>query len=59
MNKLLYISDQEEYSENGTISTLFDNYLREYWEVDIVHFTPYKHSLQKKLNHIIKKLEYL
>jgi hypothetical protein len=53
MNKLLYISDQEEYSENGTISTLFDNYLREYWEVDIVYFTPYKHSLQKKLNHII------
>jgi hypothetical protein len=53
MNKLLYISDQEEYSDNGTISTLFDNYLKAYWDVDLVYITPYKHSYQKKGNHHI------
>ena len=53
MNKLLYISDQEEYSDNGTISALFDNYLKEYWDVDIVYITSYKHSYQRKGNHHI------
>jgi len=53
MNKLLYITDQEEYSDNGTISALFDNYLKAYWDVDIVYITPYKHSYQKKGNHHI------
>ena len=53
MNKLLYISDQEEYSDNGTISTLFDKYFKEYWDVDIVYITPYKHDYQKKGNHHI------
>lgn len=53
MNKLLYITDQEEYSENGTISALFDGYLKEYWDVDIVYITPYKHGYQKKGNHHI------
>jgi len=53
MKKLLYITDQEEYSENGTISTLFDIYLKEYWGVDIVYITKYKHSFAKKGNHFI------
>jgi len=53
MRKLLYITDQEEYSDNGTISSLFDKYLREYWDVDIVFITKYKHSFQRKGNHLI------
>ncbi len=53
MHKLLYITDQEEYSDNGTISSLFDKHLREYWEVDIVFITKYKHSFQRKGNHLI------
>jgi len=53
MRKLLYITDQEEYSDNGTISSLFDKHLREYWEVDIVFITKYKHSFQRKGNHLI------
>lgn len=53
MRKLLYITDQEEYSDNGTISSLFDKYLKEYWEVDIVFITKYKHSFQRKGNHLI------
>lgn len=53
MHKLLYITDQEEYSDNGTISSLFDKHLREYWEVDIVFITRYKHSFQRKGNHLV------
>lgn len=53
MRKLLYITDQEEYSDNGTISSLFDKHLRKYWEVDIVFITNYKHSFQRKGNHMI------
>jgi glycosyltransferase involved in cell wall biosynthesis len=53
MRKLLYITDQEEYSDNGTISSLFDNHLRKYWDVDIVFITKYKHSFQRKGNHLI------
>lgn len=53
MNKLLYITDQEEYSENGTISTLFDIYLKEYWDIDIVYITKYKNSFAQKNNHLI------
>lgn len=53
MNSLLYITDQEEYSENGTISTLFNIYLREYWNVDIVYVTKYKTSFAKKENNLI------
>ena len=53
MKKLLYITDQEEYSDNGTISSLFDKHLRKYWDVDIVFITKYKHSFQRKGNHLI------
>ncbi|CAA6807934.1 MAG: Glycosyltransferase [uncultured Sulfurovum sp.] len=53
MNKMLLITDQEEYSENGTITTLFDKYIKAYWEIDIVYITPYKHSFQRKRNHLI------
>jgi len=53
MRKLLYITDQEEYSENGTISTLFDIYLKQHWDIEIVYITKYKHSFSKKGNHFI------
>ncbi|CAA6805870.1 MAG: Glycosyltransferase [uncultured Sulfurovum sp.] len=57
---MLLITDQEEYSENGTVTTLFDGYLKQYWEIDIVYITPYKHSFQRKGNHLIvpKKYQY-
>ncbi len=58
MKKLLYITDQEEYSENGTISTLFDIYLKDYWNVHIVYVTKYKNSFQKKSSHYIVPSEY-
>ena len=53
MKKILYITDQQEYSQNGTISTLFDIYLKEYFDIDIVFMTKFKHSFQIKGNHFI------
>ncbi|MEA2112310.1 MAG: glycosyltransferase [Campylobacterota bacterium] len=48
MKKLLYITDQEEYSEHGTIGALFHGYLKEHLHVNVVYFTKYKHSFQVK-----------
>jgi glycosyltransferase involved in cell wall biosynthesis len=48
MKHLLYITDQQEYSEHGTIAPLFHGYLKEYLNVSVVYFTKYKHSFQKK-----------
>ncbi|MEA1918354.1 MAG: glycosyltransferase [Campylobacterota bacterium] len=48
MKKLLYITDQEEYSEHGTIGPLFHGYLKEYLHVNVVYYTKYKHSFQVK-----------
>ena len=56
MKKILYITDQEEYSENGTISSLFDIYLKKYFAIDIVYMTKYKYSFSKKGNHLIVPL---
>ncbi len=53
MKKLLLITNQEEYSEHGTITSLFDNYLKKYYEVDIVFITNFKDSFQEKGNHFI------
>lgn len=48
MKKLLYITDQQEYSEHGTIGALFHGYLKQYMQVNVVYFTKYKHSFQIK-----------
>jgi hypothetical protein len=48
MKHLLYITDQEEYSEHGTIGALFHGYLKEYLHVNVVYYTKYKHSFQIK-----------
>ncbi len=46
--KLLYITDQQEYTDHGTIGPLFNGYLREYLDVNIVYFTKFKNSFQTK-----------
>ena len=48
MKKLLYITDQQEYSEHGTIGPLFQGYLRKHVDVHMVYFTKFKHSFQTK-----------
>jgi len=46
--KLLYITDQEEYTHHGAIGQLFNGYLKEYCDVYVVYFTKYKNSFQQK-----------
>lgn len=46
--KLLYITDQEEYTDHGTIGPLFNGYLKNYCDVHVVYFTKYKNSFQEK-----------
>ncbi|MEA1913753.1 MAG: glycosyltransferase [Campylobacterota bacterium] len=48
MEKLLYITDQEEYSQRGTIGPLFNDYLKKYLKINMVYVTKYKHSFQQK-----------
>ncbi len=42
MKKFLYITDREEYTEHNFIGPLFEKYLPEYMDVDIVYFSKYK-----------------
>lgn len=46
--KLLYITDQQEYTDHGTIGPLFNGYLKQYYDVNIVYFTKFKNSFQAK-----------
>ncbi|WP_373036056.1 glycosyltransferase [Sulfurimonas sp.] len=46
--KLLYITDQQEYTDHGTIGPLFNGYLKEYYDVNVVYFTKFKNSFQTK-----------
>lgn len=48
MKKFLYITDREEYSEHNFIGPLFEKYLPEYMEVDIVYFSKYKSYFENK-----------
>jgi glycosyltransferase involved in cell wall biosynthesis len=48
MKKLLYITNQQEYDDHGAIDAVFGGYLRIYLKVNIVYFTKFKHSFQKK-----------
>ncbi len=58
MMKLLYITDQEEYSEHGTIGSFFHGYLKTYLHVNVVYFTKYKHSFQVKDDDFIVPIQY-
>jgi glycosyltransferase involved in cell wall biosynthesis len=46
--KLLYITDQQEYTDHGTIGPMFNGYLKDECDVYVVYFTKYKNSFQKK-----------
>lgn len=51
MKKLLYVTDQGEYVDHGFILPLFEKYLKEYFEIDIVYFTDFKSDFEKKDEH--------
>lgn len=58
MKKLLYITDQQEYAENGAIIAVFHHYLKKYLDVNVVYFTKFKHSFQKKGDDFVVPLQY-
>ncbi len=51
MKKLLYVTDQGEYVDHGFILPLFEKYLKNYFEIDIVYFTEYKSDFERKDEH--------
>lgn len=56
--RLLYITDQQEYTDHGTIAPLFNGYLKEYLDVYIVYFTKFKNSFQVKGTDYIVPVRY-
>ncbi len=48
MKKFLYITDQDEYTDHSFIGPLFKNYLREFYDVDVVYFSDFKTDTQFK-----------
>lgn len=48
MRKFLYITDQDEYTDHSFIGPLFEKYLKDYYEVDIVYFSEFKAEFEKK-----------
>lgn len=51
MKKLLYITDQDEYTDHSFIAPLFEVYLRKYLTVDIVYFTDFKSDFSANSPH--------
>lgn len=48
MQKLLYITDQDEYVDHSFIAPLFEVYLKKYMYVDILYFTDFKSDFTRK-----------
>jgi len=51
MQKLLYITDQDEYVDHSFIAPLFEVYLKKYMTVDILYFTEFKSDFTRKDTH--------
>lgn len=58
MKKILYITDQEEYTKHRFIAPLFEKYLKNYTDVHIVYFSNFKPEIQIKQNNIIVPFSY-
>lgn len=59
MQKLLYITDQDEYVDHSFIAPLFEVYLKKYMHVDILYFTDFKSDFGcKDCNHFIVPSRY-
>ncbi len=53
MQKILYITDREEYSEHNFIGPLFEKYLPEHLDIDIIYFTKFKSYFGRKDNQLV------
>ena len=59
MKKLLYITDQDEYVDHSFIAPLFEVYLKQHMEVNIVYFTEFKSDFTcKDSNHYVVPTRY-
>lgn len=47
MQKFLYITDQNEFSDNSFIGPLFEKYLTKHFDIDIIYFSKTKTSFEK------------
>ncbi|CAI8200491.1 MAG: Uncharacterised protein [Arcobacter lacus] len=47
MQKFLYITDQNEFSDNSFIGPLFEKYLTKHFEIDIIYFSKTKTKFEK------------
>ena len=48
MEKILYITDQDEYTDHSFIGPLFEKYLKFHYQVDIVYFSEFKAEVEKR-----------
>jgi len=51
MQKLLYITDQDEYVDHSFITPLFEVYLKKHMQVDIIYFSEFKSDFFRKDKH--------
>ena len=59
MEKLLYLTDQNENAEHGFIGPLFEKYLGKHYEVHIVYFSKTNEKFEiKNGNQFIMPLKY-
>ncbi len=59
MQKLLYITDQDEYVDHSFIAPLFETYLKKYMIVDILYFTEFKSDFTcKDAHHFVMPSRY-
>lgn len=58
MKRLLYITDQEEYTDHGAIGPLFHGFLKNHMDVNIVYFTRFKDSFQLKGDDFIVPMKF-
>jgi len=48
VQKFLYITDQEEYKEHSFIGPLFEKYLTNHFDINVVYFSKFKVEFEKK-----------
>lgn len=48
MQKFLYLTDQEEYSDHSFIGPLFEKYLNKHFDIKIVYFSKFKQQFEEK-----------
>jgi len=53
MQKILYITDREEYSEHNFIGPLFEKYLPKHLDIDVIYFTKFKSYFGRKDNQLV------